>query len=445
MSSSVTRTDNDDVAAINSKSIDDTKKKEQRLQRIRAEFDLVGEFISIFGKHHKQIVQQRRQAEDMMQQVAQPQQLQQTGATTTNALSREEFNNTFATIITTTRNNDTPKLTETEQRILSRTYYQNWHAGFMAGVTTFGILMGFSHWSARRMVARRGGGLLPPPPKKSYTQGIDHMHSHPPHYNKKPSTTTTTSKNSQSIHPRDLNKKAEQQQRQQQQSWAMDPSRILASSSSLWKNIFQKKATTATTTSSNSSNKMATTGADATDDIMPQIQIMVFGGMAIVATILTSWATIDKKQYYHELAKLPLAPGKSYLCHAACPEVVEKYYSNQSMTSRMTTTTTSTTTSAAAARDGTKRPDGGGADQAQVATIDAATILKDPMTEEAEAMARLVVNCQQRMQYEKDHQENGGGNNDANGNVVVNIVDVPEPGVPSNYSGISVRVAAAIP
>jgi hypothetical protein len=414
---------------------DDSNKKEKKRHRMQAEFDLVFEFVSIFGKHHKRIVQQQRQAKDM-EKLVQPQQTQQAEDVVSAPTSSSSSTRTRTTVMSrsaTNNDDNVPELTETEQRVLSRTYYQNWNAGVLAGATTFGLLMGFSHFSARRAMARRG--LLPPPPKKSYTQGIDH----PVSSSRNKSYNNNNINNSAQFQQMEAKKSAHQQQ-QQQQSWAVDPSRVLASSlSSYWNNFRKPTATTATTTSSSKShnnNNMAAAAAAVSDDALPdgimtQIQMMIYGGMALVVTIITSWATIDKKEQYQELAKLPLAPGRSYLCHAACPEVVEKYYSYNYNNPSTRTAATAAATAAAAVGE-SKIPDvaAGELQETQVTTtLDAATILNDPMTEVGEAMARLVVNCQQRMQYEKDH---GQGSD---------IVDVPEPGVPSNYTGISVQVA----
>lgn len=98
----------------------------------------------------------------------------------------------------------------------------------------------------------------------------------------------------------------------------------------------------------------------------------------------------DRDDFYRNVGRLPLAPGKSRLSAAACPDLIQHYRTlwwNGDL----------------------RRP--------------------PPETVPLDAMLQLVLNCQQRLEFEANVrvQERLSAEE---------LVDVPAPGVPFNYLGI---------
>jgi len=68
-------------------------------------------------------------------------------------------------------------------------------------------------------------------------------------------------------------------------------------------------------------------------------------------------------------------------------------------------------------------------------------LLRDPRTEELESVQHLVKNCQQRVAYCADLKKRNGGveKKELDDNTLEEddeVVNVPPPGVPSNYLGV---------
>lgn len=95
----------------------------------------------------------------------------------------------------------------------------------------------------------------------------------------------------------------------------------------------------------------------------------------------------SREDFYRSVGSLPLLPGKSSLCQAACPDLIQHY------------------------RNVPNKDE-----------------LRQPVTVELDAVWQLVLNCQQRTQFLRDTKENQLAT-DKNGTV-------PEPGVPFNYLGV---------
>jgi hypothetical protein len=154
------------------------------------------------------------------------------------------------------------------------------------------------------------------------------------------------------------------------------------------------------------------------DDVMVQLQFMCAGAIALAAMSFTANAFNDIPKFYRELSVIPLQAGKSRLCSDMCPELVEQLQRMQQQQQQQQSNTV-------------------GDDATILLTPVTATttdIWQDPATEELESMVRLVQNCQQRMALEAAIRKDNNENADSAGE----LVDIPEPGVPPHYLGVSV-------
>lgn len=128
-----------------------------------------------------------------------------------------------------------------------------------------------------------------------------------------------------------------------------------------------------------------------TDEIVTEVQMITFGAIATVTTVVTASLCSDYRRLFRELAVLPLLPGKSYLCAHMCPQLIQ---------------------------------------QAERLSPEQQLIWNDPETEELENVRKMVWNCEQRRQFEQDQRArlhlDRDGDDDA-------VVPVPEPGVPIRY------------
>ena len=105
----------------------------------------------------------------------------------------------------------------------------------------------------------------------------------------------------------------------------------------------------------------------------------------------------DRDSFHRSVGRLPLEPGTSRLSAAACPDLVQHYR-----------------TLVVEADD----------------TPSAVLVRHPPESVELDAMLQLVLNCQQRSQFEADLRRREGLSSET-------MVAVPEPGVPFNYLGLS--------
>jgi hypothetical protein len=127
-----------------------------------------------------------------------------------------------------------------------------------------------------------------------------------------------------------------------------------------------------------------------TDEIVTEVQMITFGAIAAVTTVVTASLSSDYRRLFRELAVVPLQPGKSYLCAHMCPQLIQ---------------------------------------QAKSLTPEQKKVWDDPETEELESIRKMVYNCEQRMLFEQDQRSRLNLDREDQ-NVVM---DVPEPGVPVRY------------
>lgn len=125
-----------------------------------------------------------------------------------------------------------------------------------------------------------------------------------------------------------------------------------------------------------------------TDEIVTEVQMITFGAIATVTTVVTASIFSDYRRLFRELAALPLQPGKSYLCAHMCPLLTQ---------------------------------------QAAHLTPEQQILWDDPETEELENIRKMVLNCEQRILFEQKQRARLNLNEE-------HVVDVPEPGVPLQYS-----------
>ena len=109
----------------------------------------------------------------------------------------------------------------------------------------------------------------------------------------------------------------------------------------------------------------------------------------------------DRDDFYRQVGRLPLIPGKSLLSEAACPDLIQQY---RNMLLK------------------------------QQGMPDQDDMLRHPRTVELDSMFQLVLNCQQRSQFLADIRVRKNLPSDNK----VEDIEVPSPGVPFNYLGIPV-------
>jgi hypothetical protein len=115
-------------------------------------------------------------------------------------------------------------------------------------------------------------------------------------------------------------------------------------------------------------------------DTVSMLQIIFSSGLALIVGVATLQQTMDQTRLCHAVAALPLQPGKSVWCHAACPLLLQQQASVQAW-------------------------------------------LQEAHTEQLQAMALLVYNCQARQDY---IAQKGEYHPDE-------VVEIPTPGVPLRY------------
>jgi hypothetical protein len=152
------------------------------------------------------------------------------------------------------------------------------------------------------------------------------------------------------------------------------------------------------------------------EDVMMQLQFMCTGAMALAVMSFTANLFADLPKFYRELSALPLQAGPSPFCHAMCPDLVQQM--QQLRTKKI------------------NNNDNNGLDSDYNATevsFEPGELLQDPITQELESMVHMVQNCQQRAALEQALRQTQGIE-DSN-----QVMDIPAPGVPPNYLGVSVE------
>lgn len=154
------------------------------------------------------------------------------------------------------------------------------------------------------------------------------------------------------------------------------------------------------------------------EDVMLQLQFMCTGAMALAVMSFAANLFADLPKFYRELSALPLQAGPSPFCHAMCPDLIQQM--QQMRTKQINNSNT---------QSNSLDSDNSDTDQ----HFEPSELLKDPMTEELESMMKMVQNCQQRAALEQQLRETQGIE-DSN-----QVMDIPAPGVPPNYLGVSVE------
>jgi hypothetical protein len=161
------------------------------------------------------------------------------------------------------------------------------------------------------------------------------------------------------------------------------------------------------------------------EDVMMQLQFMCTGAMALAVMSFAANMFADLPKFYRELSALPLQAGPSPLCHAMCPDLIEQM-------ERMRTNQIRSSDNDKRSRrksNGVERDD----KATEEVSFEPSELLQDPVAEELESMVRMVQNCQQRAALERALRH-AQGIEDSN-----QVMDIPAPGVPPNYLGVSVE------
>jgi hypothetical protein len=273
-------------------------------------------------------------------------------------------------------------LTEKERAIFNRPSYYGWTEGSIAGGLTFVVLFG-----GLRLAAMRSG------------RTAAHMNRQPQQVRKTysdldlPNAKSRRGNGNKGDSRRSDGSTSQQRQQQQQQQNQEPPKEDMSVG----------------------------------EDVMLQLQFMCTGAMALAVMSFTANMFADLPKFYRELSALPLQAGPSHMCHAMCPDLIqqmERMRSNQIVSSDI--------------NDKRSRLQSNGLENsdknaAEVVSFEASELLQDPNTEELESMVRMVLNCQQRAALEQALRH-AQGIEDPN-----QVMDIPAPGVPPNYLGVSVE------
>jgi hypothetical protein len=152
------------------------------------------------------------------------------------------------------------------------------------------------------------------------------------------------------------------------------------------------------------------------EDVMIQLQFMCTGAMALAVMSFAANLFADLPKFYRELSALPLQAGPSPLCHRMCPDLIQQMQLMRTKKMNSSNKTQST-----------------GKSNSLDSDLETSELLQDPITEELESMVMMVQNCQQRAALEQALRQTRGIE-DSN-----QVMDIPAPGVPPNYLGVSVQ------
>lgn len=206
------------------------------------------------------------------------------------------------------------------------------------------------------------------------------------------------------------------------------------------------------------------------DETAVQVQFMVSVALSLFVGTMSSHLYYDVQAFHRDLARVPLHPGQSLLCHQMCPGVlqqrdriisvptIEPLYQEQlqrlqalkqqQQPQQSNRQTRNTETNEIDSCDNNSdhndngdpiiaRPSYLTAALARVDAHSATTVLtldpmelwENPWTEDLESMVILVQNCQRRMDFEQECRRRDNHRVDE----ATGLVDVPEPGVPLQY------------
>ena len=165
-------------------------------------------------------------------------------------------------------------------------------------------------------------------------------------------------------------------------------------------------------------------------DAVADAQFVWIGGLSLIVGNVVASACSDEALYFRTVANVPLRPGKSYLCHAMCPDLLTHYQRLRHSTDW------DYFLEAAEQSPGVVVISWEAPEQAP------ADLLHDPETEELESVLQLVQNCQRRQAYmEEIRQQTVPSDSHDGGDLQAetdNPVTVPPPGVPSHFQSITV-------
>ena len=166
-------------------------------------------------------------------------------------------------------------------------------------------------------------------------------------------------------------------------------------------------------------------------DAVADMQFIWIGALSLIVGSVVASACTDDALFLRNVAKVPLRPGKSYLCHAMCPDLLKHY---QHL--RHDTDWDYFLETVQQSEDESHGP------LTLVVSLwcapeqSPADLIHDPETEELESVLQLVQNCQRRLAYiEEIRQQNEVGDTQAE---MDDPVTVPPPGVPSQFQSIHV-------
>jgi hypothetical protein len=279
-------------------------------------------------------------------------------------------------------------LTEKERAIFNRPSYYGWTEGSIAGGVTFVVLFG-----GLRLAAMRSGRTAakmnrqPPQVRKNYSD-LDLP-------NAKGNSSSRRGNGNKGDSRRSDGSTSQQRQQQHQQQ---------------------------------QNQEAPTEDMSVGEDVMLQLQFMCTGAMALAVMSFAANMFADLPKFYRELSALPLQAGPSPLCHAMCPDLIQQM-------ERMRTNQMVNDSSTRPRRQSSSGSNSDSDDNTSEAELQlkSSELVQDPNTEELESMVRMVQNCQQRAALEQSLRH-AQGIEDSN-----QVMDIPAPGVPPNYLGVSVE------
>ena len=280
-------------------------------------------------------------------------------------------------------------LTEVEKPIFHKQSYYNRTLGLLAGFTTFGVLFG-------------GGTILSKTSRQYVFQKIRHVLSKTP---EKPNSSTAGKRLAESTAIGGAGRKRKV-------------------SANQYAALDRPSTTTANTIQSSSNSTNTTTSLISpsilSDETVLQLQFLVCAAASLMVGLGTAGSCFDHATFYQQLAQVPLQPGKSFLCAAMCPQLLQQRHDLLSEQQQQQHSL----------------------DAPSNNNSQAARMWKDPETIELEAITQLVHHCQLRSEYQAklqsqlQHQKQQSKNQqqqEEDLTIPYEAVAIPEPGVSLQY------------
>jgi hypothetical protein len=182
------------------------------------------------------------------------------------------------------------------------------------------------------------------------------------------------------------------------------------------------------------------------DEIAVQVQFMVTVAFALLVGTTTSNLMYDIQSFHRDLAKVPLQPGASKLCHHMCPDILRQRERLLSMSSLRQVyedhvqqqtlplkANSEPSDSESRSTDDDKKAAPVGLPQSffgeTILQLNPKELWENPSTEDLESMVILVENCRRRMEFEDECRRR----NDPLVDQRTGLVTIPNPGVPLRY------------